>query len=129
MKKSSRKEFTVSENGVDCDLNYPTSYFTAHTIPSEDYPTPMYLFSRSGHTWLDITMNEFFRYIIGYFYVNEIAPKNSSAIIYYRMKYYSDYRSISEITTTPLDGNWTGNVVHVKSYRSMYGKSNYTKHR
>ena len=126
--KSSPMEYTVSENEVNCDLNDPKSYFTAHTIPSEDYPTPMYLFSRLGSTWLGSNMNAFSLDLIGYFYVSENASKHSSAI-YYRMKNYSDHRSISDITATPRDGNWPENVVYVKSYKGMYGMTSYTKHR
>ncbi|CAB4044351.1 Hypothetical predicted protein, partial [Paramuricea clavata] len=118
-KKSSGKEYTVSENGVDCDRNYPMSFFTAQTIPTDDYPTPVYLFSSSESTWLGSNNIDAYNKLSvnGYFYVSKIA-RNYSSAIYYTME-YDPFRGwyIPEYTTTPLDGNWTGNVVYVKSHK------------
>lgn len=120
MKKSTRKEYTVSENKVNCDRNYPTSFFTAHTIPSEDYPTPVYIFSSLVTTWLGSNNIDAYNIlsINGYFYVSQIAR---SSAIYYTME-YDPLRGwyIPEYTATPMDGNWTGNVVYVKSHEGVY---------
>jgi hypothetical protein len=121
-KKSSPKEYTVSKNGVNCDLNYPTSHFTARITPSKDYPIPMYLFSSSYHMSLISNMDAVLDDLIGYFYVSKTSQKNSSAI-YYSMEAdrYGEY--ISEFSATPLDGNWTenGDVVYGKSHQNNQG--------
>jgi hypothetical protein len=125
MRKSSRKEFIVSENRVNCDRNYPTTFFTAYTNPSEDYPTPVYLLPSSEKT--TIYSNNMFAYnwhsINGYFYGSKIA-RNYSSAIYYTTE-YEPFRGwhISEYTVTPPAGNWTGNVIYVKSHKGVYGKS------
>ncbi|CAB4007610.1 Hypothetical predicted protein, partial [Paramuricea clavata] len=124
-KKSSPKEYTVSKNGVNCDLNYPTSHFTARTIPSKDYPIPMYLFSSSYHTSLISNMDAVLDDLIGYFYVSKTSQANSSAI-YYSIEddKYGEY--ISEFSATPLAGNWTEyvDVVYVKRHQNHQDNGN-----
>ncbi|XP_028395409.1 uncharacterized protein LOC114519468 [Dendronephthya gigantea] len=114
IRKTSPVQHRISEDGVYCD-NYPTSEFIARTIPSKDYPKPMYLFDDSQHVVFRQSDKRMGDDLVSYFYVSMARHQDSSAI-YYKMQsdMYGQY--ISECRTTALDGNWTENVVYVKNH-------------
>ncbi|XP_028397237.1 uncharacterized protein LOC114521050 [Dendronephthya gigantea] len=118
-------EYVISEDGVSCD-NYPASDFIASTIPSKDYPQPMYLFG-SGWEWRQTTLRQSRAALgddlYGYFYVS-LTPREDSSAIYFKIEngWYGQY--ISELRPTPLDGNWTGSVVYVKDHQSRRDNGN-----
>ena len=88
------------------------------TIPSKNYPKPMYWFSEEFYTFLSSNMEDDVNSLSGYFYVSDTSQKNSSAI-YYNI----EDGFITEFAPTRPDGNWTGNVVYVKSHDGRKGKA------
>ena len=82
----------------------------------------MYWFSDDYYTFLiSGNMEDDLDYLSGYFYVSDSLQKDSSAIYYSMNKEY--FQNIVEFTPTRPDGNWTGNVVYVKSHEDRKGKS------
>ena len=118
--KKSSKEYTISENGVHCDMDSPSSYFIAHTIPSKSYPKPMYVFKSSHHTTLRDDIDAGLDSVFGYFYVSEALHENASAI-YFKIQddRYGEY--FSEFRSSFSAGTWNGTVLYVKSHRNNTG--------
>ena len=103
-------------------MNYPTSHFTARTIPSKNYSKPMYLFSNSHHMSISDNLQTAIDDLIGYFYVSDTLLENSSAIFYdMEEDYYGEY--ISEFSPKLLDKNSTKSALYVMSHESHKGIS------
>ena len=121
IKKEGTKEYTLHENGVNCyPMNYPTSHFTARTIPSKNYSKAMYLFSNSHHMSIRDNLHTAIDDLIGYFYVSDTLQENSSAIFYDMEKdFYGEY--ISDFSPKLLDKNSTKSALYVMNHESHKG--------
>ena len=115
------EEELINEDGINCDAVYSRkSSFTAYTVPSQEYPIPMYIFKDYFSSSLESNLETPLYDLFGYFYISKTPKKNSSAIYYERKTWYS-----WSYSTTPPAANWTGNVVYVKSHRVKKGGQGY----
>ena len=118
-RKTFLKEYEISKDGISCNL-YPSSYFTAQITPSPEYPVPLFIYLDTHHITLSRNKDDSLGNVLGYFYAS-ISPHTNSSAIYYIINKdkYGEY--ISEFGCTPPEGNWTGNVLYVKSHEIYKG--------
>ena len=118
-RKTFPKEYEISKDGRSCNL-YPSSYFIARVSPSPEYPVPFFIYIDSHHMTLSGKRDDSLGNLFGYFYVSITWHANTSAIYYVIDKdKYGKY--ISEFRSSPPQGNWTGNVVYVRSHEIYKG--------
>ena len=122
--KRNEKEYIISDNGINCNLNNLALHFTATTIPTKKYPKPMYLFFSPSQPPISSNMEDASKRLSGYFYVSDTLQKNSPAIYYSIKKNIYKNPYIADFTLTRPDGNWTGNVMYVKSLEDRKDNGN-----
>jgi hypothetical protein len=109
---------------MNCDQNHQSSRFTAMMIPSKEYPKPMYLFTRYSLTSMSSNMEDNLNYLFGYFYVSETPHENSSAA-YYSVEKSAYLNFLTEFSSTRPAGNWTGNVMYLRSHENRKGNASF----